>query len=641
MNRRTSIATLHPLRVASLVLMLATAFVCPSCASAHADSNSRAPLTAEDLAPFFDGLIPLQMRQNDIAGTVILIVKDGKTLFSKGYGYADVASKKPISPDETLFRVASISKLFTCTAVLQLVEQGKLDLDADVNQYLDFQIPATYSTPITLRNLLTHTAGFQETIRGHDVKDGPPRPLGLYLSDNLPPRIFETGTTPAYSNYGNALAGYIVERVSGQSFESYIKEHIFDPLGMQHSTYLQPLPDELKPFMSSGYLNGSEPARPFQIVQTFPGGGLTASADDVARFMIAHLQDGRLDEAQLLKPETSQLMRNRQFGLSPSMNGSALGFAEQNRNDYRALGHGGDVEAFHSQLFIVPELKLGFFFSQNSRGQNTIRAIIWRSFFDRYFPRRQYPEDKSFNASDPLDFTGSYKTSRRFDKTIFKLWTLMDQVLVSARPDGTINCDLVTELGRNKPLHQVAPSKFCDDSLENCIAFNRTSNGTVQLLGDFPHIIFDRVPWYETRKLNLFAIVTSATIFALTLILWPVNAIVRRYFGQRLELTRSMRVSRIVTRIVCAIDLGILIGGRLLFLKLPNDSIEFWVHCVQALGLIAAIATPIVIYDTIRTWGRPTRWWIAKVGSAVISLACLCFVAFALIWNLFDFSNHF
>ncbi|MFY9558018.1 MAG: serine hydrolase domain-containing protein [Blastocatellia bacterium] len=218
------------------------------------DSTVAPALTAGELATFFDGLIPVLLRKDDIAGAVIAVVKDGQVLFANGYGYADVEAKRPVSANSTLFRPASISKLFTCTVVMQLVEQGKLDLDVDINRYLDFEISATYPQPITLRNLLTHTGGFQETIRHHTVPDGGRiQPLNEYLPEHLPPRIFAPGGTPSYSNYGNALAGYIVERVSGQPFEEYVDEHIFRPLGMQHSTYVQPLPDSLKPLMSNGY----------------------------------------------------------------------------------------------------------------------------------------------------------------------------------------------------------------------------------------------------------------------------------------------------------------------------------------------------------------------------------------------------
>src|SRR5690242_12011807 len=207
--------------------------------SAPTPEASPAPaLTKQDFETFLDALIPSQLQTCNIAGAVVSVVKDGQTLFQKGYGYADVEAKKPVLPDQTLFRPGSISKLFTATAVMQLVEQGKLDLDRDVNDYLDFVIPKTYPDPVTLRQLLTHTAGFEETLKNLFVAhESDMKPLRTYLVNQMPARIFPPGKVPSYSNYGFTLAGYIVERVSGEKFERYIDDHILKPLAMNNSTF--------------------------------------------------------------------------------------------------------------------------------------------------------------------------------------------------------------------------------------------------------------------------------------------------------------------------------------------------------------------------------------------------------------------
>src|SRR6185369_15089245 len=199
-------------------------------------------LTAQDLETFLDGIVPLQLEADDIAGATIAVVKDGKVLFAKGYGYADYEKKKPVSAEETLFRPGSVSKLFTWTAVMQLVEQGKLDLNRDVNDYIDYKIPEAFGKPITLKNILTHTPGFEEQLKDLLRTSSESPNLGEYLKTHIPARIYPPGTVPAYSNYGAALAGYIVERVSGLPFNQYIEENIFKPLGMTHSTFAQPLP---------------------------------------------------------------------------------------------------------------------------------------------------------------------------------------------------------------------------------------------------------------------------------------------------------------------------------------------------------------------------------------------------------------
>src|SRR4051794_17862715 len=348
-------------------------------------------MTAADVEAFLDGLVPLQIKQSDIAGATIAVVKDGKLLFAKGYGYADVEKQKPVSAQDTLFRPGSISKLFTWTAIMQLYEQGKLDLDRDINDYLDFKIPDAFGKPITLKNVMTHTPGFEEQIKDlFDTRPIAPN-LGHYLKTHIPARIYPPGTVPAYSNYATAVAGYIVERVSGRPFEQYVAENIMRPLKMTHSTFSQPLPQELAPFMSSGYRLGSDNAESFEVVNPFPAGSLSSSTADMARFMIAHLQDGQLDDVRILKPETARLMHSRLFGLDDAANAMCYGFYEESRNNQRIIGHGGDTVFFHSDLHLVLDQKVGFFVSYNSAGNSSglgdsPRATLWEGFLDRYYP---------------------------------------------------------------------------------------------------------------------------------------------------------------------------------------------------------------------------------------------------------------
>ena len=345
-------------------------------------------MTAADVEAFLDGLVPLQIKQSDIAGATISVVKDGKLLFAKGYGYADVKNKKPVSPQDTLFRPGSISKLFTWTAIMQLYEQGKLDLDRDINEYLDYKIPDAFGKPITLKNVMTHTPGFEEQIKDLITQNSGAPNLGQYLKTHIPARIYPPGTVPAYSNYATSVAGYIVERVSGRPFDEYVAENIFKPLNMTHSTFTQPLPSNLAPLMSNGYRLGSGDAQPFEIVNPYPAGSLSSSATDIAQFMIAHLQDGQLGNAQILKPETARLMHSRLFALDDAMNAMCYGFYEESRNGHRIIGHGGDTVFFHSDLHLVLDQKVGFFVSYNSagRGDSPGRTNLWQAFLDRYYP---------------------------------------------------------------------------------------------------------------------------------------------------------------------------------------------------------------------------------------------------------------
>jgi CubicO group peptidase (beta-lactamase class C family) len=605
------------------------------------DSRSAPELTAADVATFFDGLMLPQLRRDDIPGAVVAIVKDGQVVFTKGYGYADVAAKRPVSADATLFRIASISKLFTWTAVMQCVEQGKLELDRDVNEYLDFRIPATYPQPITLRHLMTHTAGFQEALFDSAVPANQLPSLKEFLITRLPPRIFPPGETPAYSNYGCALAGYIVERVSGQSFKDYVDEHILQPLGMRHSTFAQPLSGLLEPLLARGYRFASEPPRNFETIPPYPCGSMSSTAEDMTHFMIAHLQEGSFGDARILKPETARMMQNRQFGPIPAKNGLALAFFEGIRNGYRTIGHGGGLPSFRSQLFLVPDLRLGFFMAQNGIGGN-LPNIAWNSFFDRYFPNTMPVTEATKDAiADPRALIGYYKGSPRHDISIFKLHSLFNQSRLFANADGTIGFDPVNEYGRPKRLRQTSPMIYRAVDGPERIEFRRDAKGNIEIVGDWSFVVSQRVPWYENKRLNTTVICVSAVVFALTLLFWPVSALTRWHYGHKLKLGRANRWVRFLVRLVCALNLIFLCVGYNLFWKLPNLSLNLQVHLLQAVGIIGAVGTLIVLYDAVLCWGDRERWWFSKVHAIVIALACLGFVCFALIWNLFDVSLRY
>src|SRR5258708_23244546 len=322
-------------------------------------------LERADLEAFFDCIIPLQLERSDIAGATILVMKGGKDLLRKGYGFPDGSKKKPVDPETTMFRLASISKLFTWISVMQLAEQGKLDIDADVNKYLDFQVAPAFGKPMTLRNLMTHTGGFEEEIR--DILLTNPKwvtPLRDFLIENQPRRIFPPGEVPAYSNYGVGLAGYTVQRVSCEPFEQYVAEHIFQPLGMKRSSFKQPLAEYLSAFPSAGYRDNTEkPAVGFEIFNPAPAGGVSSTASDMGRFAQALLNAGELDGHRILRPETLNAMWTKQFGTSDALPAMCMGFYQTWRNGLNFIGHGADLIAFHSIFLLQPKEKLVIFSS--------------------------------------------------------------------------------------------------------------------------------------------------------------------------------------------------------------------------------------------------------------------------------------
>ncbi len=600
-------------------------------------------LTATDLEAFLDGLVPLQIQRDDIAGVVVAVVKDGKVLFEKGYGYSDVGKKTPVSPQTTLFRPGSISKLFTWTAVMQLVGEGKLDLDRDINDYLDFKIPPAYSKPITLRNLMTHTPGFEESIKGLIVPSAKDmEPLGKYLAVHLPARVFPPGTVPAYSNYGATLAGYIVQRVSGQPFDQYVQQHIFQPLDMPHSTFNQPLPDNLKPLMSRGYQLASEPPKEFELVQAYPAGSLASSADDITHFMIAHLQDGRYGGATILQPQTAQLMHTRAFSNAPDMNAMALGFYEESRNGHRIIGHGGDTNWFHSDLHLILDANLGFFVSYNSAGRDEgdPRGELWHKFLDRYFPYQ--PPAAAAPASAAKDanaVTGAYITSRRDQTNVFSVSSLFDEMNVEANADGTITVDALKGVnGQLKKWQEIAPLRYRESDGQDRLAFTKNALGQMELVTDFPAIVYPRARWYQNKLVNEIILGICAAIFLLTLLFWPLAGLVRRHYGKPLMLTAGQRRLRRAVRLVCALDLAFIVGWASILLGLNdvaalNQQLDPWMRLLQVVGWLGIAGLVVTLDNLVRVWETP-RWWWTRLWDTGIALASIAFVWFLFNWHL-------
>lgn len=607
-------------------------------------------MTAADVQAFLDGFLPMQLERENIAGAVVCVVKDGKVLFAKGYGYSDVDKKKPVSVDDTLFRPGSISKLFTWTAVMQLVEQGKLDLDKDVNQYLDFKIPATYPQPITVRNLMTHTPGFEEAIKELFIPEGQKMvSLGEFLSHHIPRRIFPPGTVPAYSNYGATLAGYIVERVSGKPFNDYITENIFKPLEMPHSTFAQPLSPELKPLMSNGYDLGSGQPKPFEIVEEAPAGSLAASAADISHFMIAHLQDGKFGDAQILRSETAQQMHARQNGFHPELNGMALGFYEETRNGHRIIGHGGDTIYFHSDLHLMHDAGLGFFVSYNSAGKGEIsgRTALWDHFLDRYFPYT--PPDvpaPSTAAEDAKTVSGYYMSSRRSDSTLLSAGNSFEEIHVVPDSDNTIKVFPFRDFnGQTKRWKEIGPLVYRAVNGQDRIAFRKDATGKFDLLINFPAIAYQKASWLNSQPWNRFVLYFCVALLLLTIILWPVTAAIRRHYGFKLDLTPAQHRLRLAIKIVCAIDVLFLLGVYGLTkaddLAILSGKLDPWFILLELIALIGAIATLVAIYATLRLWNAPNVWKGLRWMHLLIVLACLGFAWFVVHWNLVNFNLNY
>ena len=614
--------------------------------------QSTPQLTKEDVEAFFDGFIPIELQRDDIAGAVVMVVKDGQVLFAKGYGYSDMKSRKPVTVDATLFRPGSISKTFTWTAVMQLVQQGKIDLNRDVNDYLDFKIPATFGKPVTMKDLMTHTPGFEETLKDLFVAQASDvRSLQEYMTHHVPDEIFPPGTTPAYSNYGATLAGYIVQRISGMPFDDYVEKNILQPMGMKHSTFRQPLNDELKPLMSQGYNLASQPPKDFEFVQAWPAGSMSVTADDMSHWMLMHLQNGTYNGQQILKPETAQLMHSRAFGLVPELNGMAYGFYEESRNGHRIIGHGGDTQWFHSDMHLMLDDHIGFFISYNSLGKPGFsgRSALWHGFLDRYFPYTPpAPLEVATAAQDMKMVSGKYWLSRRSEGNIAAVTAALGQIDVSQNSDGTISISAVKDYAGNpKHLKEIAPMLFRELNGQSRVAFTKDYAGQLIAVTDLPVFVAQPVPALKGENLNLGAIIFAVTIFVLTLLFWPINAMLRSHYGYPLELTPQYVRLRRWMRWICIIDLTFIICFGL-WLMSVNDNIALLssafntkLRMMQVIGLLGAIGTLVAINYCLRSWGDARLWFWTKIWNTLLMLACLGYTFFLINWHTLNFTLNY
>jgi CubicO group peptidase (beta-lactamase class C family) len=607
-------------------------------------------LAAADLEAYLDGLVPDQLARDNIAGAVISVVKDGKVLFAKGYGFADVEKRTPVTPGATLFRPGSISKLFTWTSVMQLVEQGKLDLDKDVNDYLDFKIPPAFGQPITLKNIMTHTAGFEETGRDLFVADVRHMyPLDQYLKNRMPERIFPPGAVPAYSNYATAVAGYIVQRVSGEPFGKYVEAHIFKPLEMQRTTFAQPLPEDLKPLMSSGYVQASQKAQPFEFVEAYPAGSVATTARDMSNFMIAHLQDGRFGDVRILRPETARQMHSRLFGADDRLNGMAHGFYEETRNGHRIVGHGGDTVLFHSDLHLVPDANIGFFVSYNSAGKGVVRprTILFDGFLDRYFPYTPPAGQTVAGAkAHAAEVAGLYKTSRRFESSFMRMTTPLGEVEIDANADGAISSDTFKKPnGEPVKFEEIGPYLYRERHGQSKIGFKKDSAGNWQFQTDYPYFIFQKCGFLENKYFVYAVLIFGMGVILLTLLLWPVAAIVRKRYGKKLDMPSADLRLRFWVRMVCLLFLALFLGWALA-LSMADDTGVFnglapWVVFFGILAIVCTLGTPLVCFNAFRSCKASGRWIWTKLHDLGLALACLALIWFLFTWNLMNFRLHF
>lgn len=609
-----------------------------------------AALTTQDATAWLDGMLPAALEREGIAGAVVSVVSGGEIVAERGYGVsqAGTANTEPTAVDvhRTLFRIGSVSKLMTATAVMQQVEAGVVDLDEPVQTYLDFTLPVTFDTPVTLRHLLTHTAGFEDQLGGL-IASAPARPKALRdtVAVDPPVQLFEPGTTPSYSNYSNGLAAYVVERVSGQPFEEYATEHVLEAADMGGATYEQPLAPERQQDMSAGYRFSGSPEVPFEVVSPAPAGAVTATAGDLAAFMNAQLGHPAADGRTLMSPEALEQMHAPALGpeqLGDLANGPrmTLGFFERDRNGHRILSHAGDLTAFHAQLEIYPDDDAGIFISLNSTGihgdsSTAIRDAVTTGFADRYFPEeRPAPVTADTAADHSAALAGTYQLSRRSESTFVRLFYILSSVEVTATDDGVVTISAITD-SAGAPLRfvEVEPWVWQEVGGQRRVAA-ATDGDVVTAVGFDP--AFTMQPMPTERALVPTVAALSLIILVLALIAWPLGALHRAGRPQLMPSDRRGRALTWWTRgsilaLIAAAPFWAVVAQALISDGPAPSAVV--IRAAQILTAIAVLGCVPSAWRAIRTargarstrdHRRPVVW--AAVGVTGAALTALAFV---------------
>ena len=649
-----------------------------SCPPVHAAETGTAP-TGElpnqtDVAAFFDTAIPAGLARYNIPGAVVAVVQDGEIVYAKGYGYSDIASITPVDPGGTLFHAGSITKLFTWTCIMQQVEEGTINLDADVNTYLkDFSLPETYpGKPVTMRHLMTHSAGFEETEVHFAVAD--PEELysfRIYCRENIPAIVYPPGTVTSYSNYGTTLAAVILEDVTGIPYGQYVEEKILTPLGMTSTVVSYPLAPEADAATASGYhyAGGANVAVPDTVFVIGPAGTISSTATDMAKFVAVHMENGTWNDAEILSADTARLMHAPAFTNDPRVSSMCLGFYENHINRERIITHGGDTDTFHSLLVILPERHVGYFVSYNSAGGNSARNDLLMAFVDHFYPTdgNQVSGDEpagleEANAettpkSSVQKYAGTYQSTRHNYRTFEFCLTPPQQMPIEAGGDGTL---LMMRAGRAPIAYtEIEPGIYAKadgtETFAGSVVFREDKNGdvTFMCLENVPIMAFERVPWYGTDTCTN-AMKNAATLILLTVLLWPLMAIARRVYGNRDEQQNEGENEHSSRLPFCArITTGAAALLFLLFIYVILPSVTGDAALIQSYmfdrttppALAAALAIPVIAVllsvtgalFLVPVWKEHywTRWH--RVHYTIIIIGLFMLTWWVNYWNLFFF----
>ncbi|HEX7803169.1 MAG TPA: serine hydrolase [Pseudoxanthomonas sp.] len=606
---------------------------------------------ADGLESYVDGLVASQIRSENVPGISLSIVKDGRVALAKGYGYADLEKRTPVSSG-TLFRLGSISKLFTWTATMQLAEQGRLDAHADVNRYLgEASLPKTPYRPVTLADLMTHRAGFEAADLGYDFFADAGKVPGLdgFVREHRPALVREPGLITSYSNYGATLTGYVVQRVSRQPYPDYVEQHVFAPLDMRSTTFREPRQagrgtrgDAMAPALASrtatGYARvaGRQTALPHEYIYpaAAPAGSAYSTADDMARFMLLHLGHGGREAAPVLRPGTIALMRKREYADRADATDFAHGFFNGRMAGYQTYGHTGAMIGFKSALVLVPELDLGVYVAVNSAQGWPVANDLPRLIVDRFAKQRPTQNGSPSTVFEPsLDrFSGRYFGVRRSYTKLEKLLKLQG---ADAKVSVTADAKLVIARGADvRTWTAVAPLTFQELGGDDIVRFVADREGRiVRFYPPAGHEAYERMGWATSPAL-LFAAILAAALLALAMLptVWRTPK-PGRQDGKRLSwLTTGVAVLTIAFAVLFLLAMRNLSAeGIGLMFSWPTPALLR----MTAAAKVLVLATLVMLATLWPLW-RSRQWTLwARIQATSFALSLCLLVSMLYQWNVF------
>jgi CubicO group peptidase (beta-lactamase class C family) len=621
---------------------------CFGAASAAADGSQQT-----SLEQWADAQFEPALAQRRYSGLVMSVVKDGAVVFAKGYGAADWAQRTPVDPDRTLFRIGSTSKVFVGMAIAQLLERGMISsLQDPANKYLKrIQLPRAFGKDITVQHLLTHRAGFEDKAFGL----GTSVPLAMQADADeirraMPKIVREPGTFSVYSNFSTALLGTIVEDVTGQPLAAYYKQNLFGPMGMQRSYVnyeLAPAADLGVPY---AFLpDGSAQRVPYVPMRPFiaPAGGINATAADMAKFMIAHLEGEGAGHSAVLSPQMFQLMHTRTTGNHPMVSGFGMIFIVDSWNGHPVIEHGGGWPGFQTIMMMFPQQRLGVFISimggepaiglgkqlRRSFGETPpavapqipvgrhlsatyLREALLTHLFGSYVPPKG---DSPQVASAPAleEYAGAYWRERRSYTSLEAFFSLLNagREVAQVRPagDGTLR---IGEVGGFRPIapgvfwNEKAASTDADPESVQLFAFTTKSGQSSDFAPQLSVDVWKRSSafWNPLSLGQLAAWMFLLTATGLACLAWP----------------GADRVSR-VTRWLPAILLVLLLAIPLMLLAgyEDGDGVPYALLMARparfiglaVLGNLVALTTLMMLFTTWRAW-RNDFWGTGGRGVA-------------------------